>query len=265
MILCAPPLSAQDAMAAPRRPSSQGQTLKTEPLPSGESIMDKFVEATGGLKAHKAMKSMVIKGKFDMPAQGMSADLTIYKAAPNLSKTEIDMPMGLGKMLDGCDGKTAWSSSAMTGPMVKTGRAAEEALEGAKFDEHNWRDRYTAATTLGVEKACGEDCYKVELSRKAGGPHVQYFSKASGLALKMEAETETEMGAIQATVEFQDYRKVGGVTMPFKHVTSAGGQTMLMTYSDVQVNVDIPKSTFELPAVVRALLEKDAKRIAGKE
>jgi len=253
--LGAPFLAAQ-GKTAPRPPSRQAQTPKAEKLPSGESIMDRFIEATGGVDAHKKIKSVVIAGTFSVPAMGMNPSLAIYKASPNLSLVEMDLP-GMGKILEGCDGSNAWGYSAMTGPIVKSGRAAEEALEEARLDDHNWRDRYTGAETKGVEKVEGEDCYKVELARRAGGPRVQYFSKATGLLVKLEAKAETEMGALPIAVTFKDYRKVGDLLMSFRQINVMGDQEMEMAYSEIKLNVDIPRSKFDPPAEVRELIPKE--------
>jgi outer membrane lipoprotein-sorting protein len=270
-------LSAQEGGRAPVLPLTKDPVAGLENLPKGEAVMDRAVEAMGGAKAHKAIRSMVIKGTFSVPLMGMSAPVTIYKASPNLMLTEMDMP-GMGAMLEGCDGANVWGYNAMTGPTLKKGRAAEDALDEAWLDDSDWRARYAGAETKGVEKVGGEDCYVVELKRRAGAgastvvtgtgkmglteksrsPYVQYFSKKTGLMAKMEAETETEMGKVQIAVLVRDYRKVGGILMPFEMATTAAGQTMTMSFTEVEANADIPRSKFDPPREVRALIDKEA-------
>lgn len=224
-------------------------------LPTGEAIMDKFIEATGGAVAHKKIKSTVIKGKFEA-AMGMSGDLTVYAAAPNLRLAEIDLP-GIGKMLDGCNGAIAWSFNAMTGPAIKEGKQAQEAMDEATFDEHDWRKKYSGVKAEGLETVEGEECYKVVLTTKAGNPRTHYFSKKTGLLVRIDLTQETEMGEISAQIHSTDYRDVGGVKMPFKLVNTFAGQAMTMTYTEIKVNVDIPRSTFEPPPEVLALLDPE--------
>jgi outer membrane lipoprotein-sorting protein len=275
-------LFAQEGPRAPVLPLTKDPVAGLEKLPKGEAIMDKAVEATGGVKANKEIKSLVIKGTFDIPAIGMNAPITIYKASPNLMLTEMDMP-GLGKVLEGCNGSNVWGYSAMTGPFLKTGRAAEDALDEARLNDYDWRANYASAETKGVEKVEDEVCYKVELTRRAGGgkltlvtgtgkteltersrsPHVQYFSQKTGLLVKMEAETETEMGKLQISAVVKDYRKVGNVLMPFKMTNTTAGQTMTMTYTEIKVNTDIPRSKFAPPKEVMALIEKEAAKEKG--
>jgi outer membrane lipoprotein-sorting protein len=223
-------------------------------LPSAESILDKSVEASGGKAAFAKVKNLTMKGSMDM--MGMKLNVTIYKAEPNLSLTEIEMP-GMGKMLEGTDGTTAWSYNPMQGPSVKSGKAANEALFGADFREENWRERFTKVETLALETVEGEECYKVAITPKVGDhPMTNYYSKKSGLLIKTVATTSTDMGEITGEVLPKDYRKVGDLMMPFQIVNRAMGQSMTMTFSEIKVNVDIPKSTCEPPAEVKALIKK---------
>lgn len=225
-------------------------------LPSGESILDRFIEATGGKDAYKKVKNTVLKGSISFAAMGVTADVTLYKAEPNLMLTEVNIP-GMGKTLDGFDGKNGWSYSAMMGPAVKTGKEAIDAKNNSEFREEEWRDRYSKAETIGVETVEGEECYKVLLSPKAGNPVTNFYSKKSGLLIRSDAKAVTPMGEIEGQVVSKDYRKVGGlILMPFQLVNSAAGQTMLMTFSEIKINADVPKSTFEPPAEVKALLGK---------
>jgi hypothetical protein len=189
----------------------------------------------------------------------MGGTLSIYKASPNLAFSEMDMDIpGMGKMkvMEGCDGTNAWEYNPMMGPTVKAGRAAEEALEQARFDEYDWRARYTSAQTKGVDTVDGEACYRVVLTRRAGAPHVQYLSRETGLQVKLEGEFETEMGKLPISAVLKDYRDVGGVLMPFKTINTSSGQVMTMTYTEVKANEDIPRSRFDPPKEVRELLGK---------
>jgi outer membrane lipoprotein-sorting protein len=276
LLACAIVLGAPFLFAQGKAPKTS--SAKAEQLPSGESVMDRFVEVVGGVDAHKKIKSSIVRGTLSVPMMGMSAPITIYRASPNLMLNEVDMP-GLGKMLEGCDGTNVWGYNALTGPSLKKGRAAEDALDEAMFDDYNWRAKYASAETKGVEKIEGEDCYKVELARRTGGgtttlvtgagradlteksgsPHVQYFSKKTGLMVKLEAETEMEMGKLQMTVVPKDYRKVGGIIMmPFELTNTVAGQTMTIAYTEMELNADIPKSKFDPPEEVRALLAEEA-------
>jgi len=208
-------------------------------LPSGESIMDRATEVTGGLYAHKNIKSMVSKGTFEFEAEGLELVLsglaTAYQASPNLKLVEMDYA-GIGKFLSGCNGANAWEYNTQTGLTFKSGREAEEAMEDAMFSNY-WRDLYTGAQTKGVETVEGETCYAVELTRKDRSPITTYYSKRTGLKVARRFDSDT--------YAYKDYRWTAGFLMPFKVVTPTGS----VTYTEIEFNADIPKSKFDPPKV----------------
>ena len=231
--------------------SAQGNTAK---LPSGESIMDRFVEVTGGVEAYKKLNNMVMKGSVDMAAMGIKGDVTIYSAAPNLNLTEITLP-GIGKMLEGVDGRIAWSYSAIMGPAIKSGAEAEQALGLAHFRTEEWRTQYSKAETQGLDSVNGEECYRVMLTPKAGNPLFQCYSRNSGLLLRITLTMVTEMGAIETETVYRNYKKTGDFTMPFQFVQSTLGTITTINVSEMLFNADIPGATFDPPAAVKALIK----------
>ena len=242
------------ALGSPALWSQEAPAAAKAALPTAESILDKYIEVSGGKDAYKKMKNTVLKGSMDM--MGMRAEVTIYKAEPNLTLTEVNIP-DMGKMQEGFDGKNGWSYNPMQGPSIKQGKAAEDAKAGADFREEEWNTRYSKIETVGIETVAGEECYKVAITHKNGTPMTNFYSKKSGLLIRTDATAVTPMGEIEGQVVFKDYRKVGDlVLLPFQIVNSAAGMSMTMTFSEIKINVDLPKSTFEPPAEVKALISK---------
>ena len=61
-------------------------------LPSAESIMNKFVEATGGIDKYKAVKSMVGEGTLSIPAAGLNGTLKLAMETSGKLKVEAEIP-----------------------------------------------------------------------------------------------------------------------------------------------------------------------------
>jgi outer membrane lipoprotein-sorting protein len=188
----------------------------------------------------------------DMGMMGLSASLTLYTAEPNLMLMEINIP-GLGKMINGCDGEIVWGLSPMSGPTIKEGQAAEESLDEATFHGYDWRAKYTDVKLEGMETIEGEECHKILATPKIGNPRTQYYSRSTGLLVRVDSVTQTEMGEFSGQTVNTDYRKVDGVMVPFKLIQKAAGQTMTMTFTEIKNNVDLPKSTFDPPDEIKAL------------
>jgi hypothetical protein len=225
-------------------------------LPKAETILDKFVEVTGGKAAYQKLHSQMESGTFEIAAAGIKGAVTSYRAEPDLVYTEIVLE-GIGKITDGSDGKVAWSNSAMQGPHVKEGAERAQAMHAARFNgELHWRETYKTAETTGVEAVDGKDCYKVVLTPAEGSAVTHFYDKDSGLLAKISLITQSSMGEVAADSFPSDYRKEGDVLMPHKVRQSVAGQEFTITIDTVKLNPEIPKNRFDLPDEIQALVNK---------
>jgi zinc protease len=186
---------------------------------------------------------------------GLKGTLINYRAEPNLSYSEIELA-GLGKMQEGFDGKIAWAFNAMQGPQVKTGDEKAAAAREARFHSENWKEDFRQVQTLGVETVEGRPCYKVQMTPHTGSPSTNFYDQQSGFLLKTVVPLQTAMGEITAESLPSDYRKAGGVSIPFKVIQKVAGQVITMTFTSLESNVPIPQGTFDLPAEIKAHLGK---------
>ena len=236
-----------------------GLAQQAEKLPSGESIVDRYVEVTGGRAAYEKITSDVTTGRMEMPAQGIKAALKSMRGKPG-SRSIVEIE-GVGKMEEGSTGSVAWEKSVMTGARIKTGTEQAIALRTAALDrEHNWRNYYSSAENQGLEAVNGEDCYKVVLTAKAGKPETRYYSKATGLLMRLSMTMPNPMGEIPAETTLSDYRDAGGIKMPFKTEMNVMGQKMSLSFESVKFNVEIPAEEFALPPDIAALANKAEKK-----
>jgi outer membrane lipoprotein-sorting protein len=232
--------------------------VAAEDLPKGETILDKYVEVTGGKAAYSKLHNQTVSGTTEFKTMGMKGKLTVYTAEPDKHYTEIELA-GIGKIQEGSNGDVVWAYSAMQGPHIKEGDEKAESLLQGKFNsELNWRDLFKSAETTGLETVDGKDCYKVVLTPKAGPPMTKWFAKDSGLLMKMAMTSKTPMGEIQSDSAYSDYRKEGDVLVPHKVVTHVATMELVMTVDSVQTNTEIPKDKFDPPAEVKALMNKPA-------
>jgi len=225
-------------------------------LPKADTILDRYIEVTGGKAAYEKRKTEIAKGMLEMAAQGVRAAVTRYSAAPDKSYSVLEIE-GAGKIESGAGGGIAWDNSAMMGPHLKSGEEKTQALREALFNAQlNWRTVYSKVETIGVETIDGEECYKVVLTPETGKTETQYFQKKSGLAVKMTMTLVNQMGEVPAEVLISDYKEFGGVMIPTKQINKAAGQEFTTTIQTVSVNEEIPPERFEPPAEIKALLNK---------
>ncbi len=230
-----------------------------EAVPKAETILDQYIEATGGKAAYEKIHSEISGGSFELPGKGIRGSLNGYKIAPNKSYMAVNIP-GVGMIEDGSNGEIAWNRSALQGPRLKEGDEKATALREATFNTPlHWRKLYKRVETAGVENVGDQVCYKVVLTPNEGKPETQYYDQKSHLLVKVSMTLATPMGEIPVENKLSDYRKDGGILTPHRLEQSAMGQDILITIDNVKWNEEIPKSRFDVPADVQALLPKATK------
>jgi outer membrane lipoprotein-sorting protein len=228
---------------------AQGKNTAKEELPTGEAILDKYIEATGGTEAWGKVKNIAAKGNVVMIGQGrgqgmsMTGNATMYGGEPNLFSHEMRVSlMGqMGIFITGCDGKNAWEITPDGRAKILSGKELETELEKNNLNEANWRDRYVSAQTKGTKKVEGEECFEVIVTTKAGNTFASYYSKKTGLKVKEDNQV------------FKDYKDAGGVLMPFTQIIDEDGVKVTLKFKEIKVNVDIPPGTFDPPPQIKGM------------
>lgn len=238
--------------ATPPRPAAN--SAKPTELPSARSIIDRHIKAIGGREAILAHTSSHATGTVSMGGTGMTGAVEIYAAKPDKLLSRISLG-GIGEVIDGFDGTHGWILQPLTGPMLAEGKE----LADKKFDSDYYNDlheegRFLSMKTLEKTTFDGRPCYKVSLTRKEGGDDIEYYDVETGLRAGAVISRESPMGTITATQVVSDYKKFGNVLVP-----TTMKQTLMNVEQVVKITSfefdNVPPSTFELPAQIKALIK----------
>ena len=233
-----------------------GAFTAAQPLPKAETILDRYVEVTGGKAAYEKHTRETMTGTLSFPDQGLSGKLTRYAMAPDKEYSVVELGP-LGKIESGMSNGVAWEKSLILGPRIKSGDEKEQAAREASFNSQvEWRKVFPKAETTGSEIVNGEDCYKVVVTPPAGKPETRFYSKKSGLLLKSNATAVSPGGELAVEVEVSDYKSFDGVLYPTRSKQKAGGQQMEIAITSITLDQPIPSELFELPPDVKTLVEK---------
>jgi hypothetical protein len=231
-------------------------------LPTPDSILDRFVEVTGGKTAYAARKTEAVTGTVEFKAMGLKGTMVTYYADPGKYYMAMDLA-GVGKIETGLADGVAWENSVLQGPRIKTGEERAQALrEAAMNGAYQWRDLFKKAETAGEEVVEGEPCYKVILTPDTGSPVTMYFEKESGLLRKTSVVAASQLGDIAADSISTEYKSFDGILEPAKVTEKVAGQEFTITIDTAKSNEPIPAGKFALPEEVKGLLarQKDAAR-----
>lgn len=219
--------------------------------PSVDSVLEKYVKASGGKSALEKISSRTIKGKLENSMMPGGAEWRYFAKAPDKQLVEMEIP-GLGKTEDAFDGQVAWSKNAV-GIRVKTGDELAKAKRDSQFmRELNFKTIFPNLVAKGSDKVNGEDSNVLEFKAAGDSKETFFFSKSSGLLIRQDSEFSTSQGKVISTAVFSDYRVVDGVNFPhaIKGSLNMSGQELEYTLkiSEVQHNIKMEDSKFSKPA-----------------
>lgn len=229
---------------------------KQAALPTGESLMTKYVEALGGQAAFDKIDNRVAQGSLDLGAMGITMSLSVYAAKPDRLYSIVDSD-ATGRIESGVVDGIVWENSAMRGAIVKEGAEKDDVLRDAAFDRMvYWKPSTKSVECVGVADVDGKPAYKVVLTPKTGSAQTIYFDRETGLAVQIETRMAAAGQVIDIVSKPGDYRVLDGVKIPFTIKQYLMGQERVITLQSVEHNVSLPADRFALPAAIKALVEK---------
>lgn len=235
-----------------------GALVWAQAPPDASTILDRYVEVTGGRAAYEKHQTEVLTGVVEFPAQGLKGKLVRYSAPPDKEYSILDLE-GIGLIESGVNAGAAWEKSVLLGPRVKSAEERDQAIREAHFNQPiEWRKLYQKAATAGLQTVDGDECYEVVLTPSAGKPEHQFYSRKTGLLVRTTMVAASQMGDIEVEVDFADYKSFGGVLFPTRSKQRAGSQELNIAVEQVRVNDAIPPERFEPPTDVAAMLRNAA-------
>jgi zinc protease len=203
-------LFGQDALPKPAAASSVAKT------PTVTQILDKYVKAIGGRDAYMKFKSRTMQGTVELTPMGVKGTMESFAAAPDKLLTKINLS-GIGEVLDGYDGKVAWTVNPIQGSRVKSGQELLQVKSNGSFYREVELDKtYSKLDVEGMEKIGNKTAYIVSASSASIPAETLYFDAESGLLLRHDTTSITPEGSTAVKNYYEDYRDSDGIKLPFK-------------------------------------------------
>jgi len=228
-------------------------TQQAAGMPSADSLLDKYIEAIGGVQRIAALTSIAARGVYEGAAASLmpgASPLEIYAKAPD-QRTMI-IHTKAGDVTTVFDGKAAWSASPslysplpvlpLTGTDLDAAKVEAVMTFPARFKQSlaNWRVGFPFTID-------DNEVQVVQGTTAARQPVKLYFDSKSGLLVRLVRYTNLPVGLNPLQTDYSDYRDVSGVKVPFKmKMTWVDGQATV-TFNDVQFNVPVNAAKFAKP------------------
>jgi outer membrane lipoprotein-sorting protein len=245
-----PSLAQQYGEPPPDDPNEVAPTQDAPNGPSAEEILDKYLQAVGGIGTAAKLTSFIGKGTYQgYDTFHRKVPVEVLAKAPDERTTVIHTPSGDSTTT--YDGRHGWIAAADQLTRVLSMSGGD--LEGAQLDAalafpaqikgmlREWR------SDLPTVSINDREVQVVQGTSNGQTPVKLYFDKESGLLVRLVRYTETAVGFTPTQIDYSDYREVAGVKLPFRWtVTWTDGQSTI-ELADVQPNVPIDDVKFAKP------------------
>lgn len=240
-----------DGIYDPPPPAQPDVITRGPASPTADQILDKYIEAIGGVQRLVGLTSFVAKGTYQEVGALDSSTVEIYAQAPGRLTRIVRTAAGASTTV--CDGNAAWIAAPYEDEPAPLLPLSGGELDGVKLDAQlNFPAQIKRMLTgwrVGYPYEIGEtDTRVIQGFTVAGSPVKLYFDSQSGLLVRQVRYTNTAGGALPTQLDYSDYREVAGVKIPFRVMTSWADGRTLTELTDVQPNLQIDAAKFAQPA-----------------
>jgi Photosynthetic reaction centre cytochrome C subunit len=240
--------SPQPARTPPLPPTLTGSARTAAPplLPSADRVWSNYVNGVGRAEALARAAGTVISGWDDRP-EGRYGKLEIIVGGPDRYRATVSTANGATSQ--GLDRDIAWV--AADGRVQRFSAPADVArMRRIAMRYRPVKERPSNLQVVGIERFADRDVY-VAIGRIDDiTTQTLYFDVVTGLLRRDVITTETLLLPLVEQVEYDDYRDVNGVQLPFSVRTSDGAPyaTVTRTFLDIRRDVAIDDAVFRPPS-----------------
>jgi len=219
---------------------------------SVDEIVERYVEARGGLKKIRSIQTLREQGRISAGAD-REALVTRELKRPNRTRFEFTLQGVTGVFVS--DGEHGWKVSPFDGDAVPqplpdevVREAAEQGdLEGPLVD---WKAKGHQVELVGRENVDHREAYKLKLTLKSGDVRYEYLDVKSLYQVRTDSTRTIHGRAVVVQTTFGDYKKTGGILFPRRIEVGAVGrpQRLKVVVDKVEINPPLSDTLFEMSA-----------------
>jgi len=233
----------------------------SERLPTAEQVFERYVQAMGGKASVDKIKTRWMQTTLLRPKlvnsgtpraavlnRAESWTIESFQKAPNKYLAIITTPEGV--IYQGFNGTTGWTKSTQGQREMNALELARIKRQADLYNDLKLKDRYSEVRTIGKETIGAREVYVIEARSLEKKTEKLFFDARSGFLVRRIVFTEIKLGLDPEQTDYEDYREVDGVWLPF---------TVRVSYLDdnhfgttravkkVRQNIRIDDSRFEVP------------------
>jgi hypothetical protein len=222
---------------------------------TAEELVNKNIQAKGGMEKIKAIHSVRMTGKLT-GGGGFTAAVVQENERPNLVRETLSLQGMNG--ITAYDGTTGWQIQPFEGhkdPELMGEDDLKDLLLDADFDGPlvDYKEKGNTVEFLGHDVVDGDDALRLKVTLKDGDIVYYFLDPDTYLEIRKEVQEFIRGSVRESVVELGSYKPVAGVMYPYSisQGSKANPSAQTTTVQKIEVNVPIDKADFELPAALR--------------
>ena len=213
-------------------------------LPSADEIVEKYIEATGGASAIEAVHTREEHGT--VTAGGKVAQIEILHKFPD--RHALIRRTAESEDFTILNGRMGWDGTAESFHDLQSSEIDDRELAADLRLPVDLQHVFTGLRTGYPEKIGDREAY-VLLGERQDRPAAElFFDEKTGLLIRMVQFTDSPLGLVKTETDYDDYRMIEGVNVPFRLTLAEGNETATVQLDQVLQNAPIEDQRFEKPA-----------------
>ncbi len=212
--------------------------------PKADEIIAKYHTAIGGAEKAAKIKTFVAKASETEP-DGKTASVELRASG---DKVSVETKTADRAVTEVSDGKDAWGKAAGQGPAgvyhVTDQLAPLLAHESEVYPGSRILSAAPAMRVVGTTKIGDRDALMMFPAQRSATNDRFYFDKDSGLLLRQVYSVGTLFGPLPTQIDYEDYRDVEGVKMPFKVKITRPEGVWSRTITSIKPNAPVDDASF---------------------
>jgi len=224
-------------------------TAAPPPLPSADRVWSNYLSAVGQSDDSARAGAIVITGWDDRP-EGRYGKVEITVAGADRYRATLSTPDG--SVSQGLNGDVGWAAVNDRVQRLPAGDLAR-ARRVAMRHQPVKAERPANLQVVGIERLAGGDAYVSTARLDPITTRTLYFDIVTGLLRRDVVTSETLLVPLEEQVEYDDYRDVDGMRLPFRMRISDGAPyaTITRTFTEIRRGVPVDDALFRPPSPPR--------------
>ena len=228
------------------------------PPQSVDSLIARYVQASGGMAKIQAIQSLRRTGKY-IGGGGFEAVVVQENKRPSSVREEFSLQGMTG--INAYDGHDGWKIEPWQGKRDPESLGEEEMhgiLDDADFDGPlvNYQAKGNKVEYQGIAQVEGSDAYKLKVTRPNGDVSFYYLDTEYYIPIRIDTQRMIRGAPQEFETSLGDYKQVNGVYLPFSSESGPKGSSSTdrgkITYDKIEANVPLDDARFKRPGGPRS-------------